>query len=359
MAQRDRLTASTLVPAPRARRRAHARRRGLVFEGDAAGLRRARRGDRGAAAPRSALPPAARVRAARPGPPGVGRRPALQRPLPRPPQRAARAGLRRASSSAWPGALFAQRLDRTKPLWEIWLVEGLDGDRFAVIPRPTTRSSTGSSGVDITSVLFDTAPDPAPPPSRRAVDARARADEARAAGRGAARARDLPGRGGARPARADARAAPGRSRRPASGVVGLGAMAWAGRQPGAATRPFNVRDRPAPPLHMGRRATSRASRRSRTSWAAPSTTSCSTAVALALGRFLRRARRGHRRARAQGDGPRVGARRRRARRAGQPRRRRCGRRCRSASRTRSSLRARPRGDAAASRSPGRRSAPRR
>src|SRR3954470_24997130 len=29
-----------------------------------------------------------------------------------------------------PGRFFAQRLDRKKPLWEIWLVEGLDDDRF-------------------------------------------------------------------------------------------------------------------------------------------------------------------------------------------------------------------------------------
>ena len=27
--------------------------------------------------------------------------------------------------------IFSQQLDRSKPLWELWLVEGLDGDRFA------------------------------------------------------------------------------------------------------------------------------------------------------------------------------------------------------------------------------------
>jgi diacylglycerol O-acyltransferase len=31
--------------------------------------------------------------------------------------------------------VFGQRLDRSKPLWEIWLVEGLDDDRFAVLSK--------------------------------------------------------------------------------------------------------------------------------------------------------------------------------------------------------------------------------
>ena len=31
--------------------------------------------------------------------------------------------------------IFSQQLDRTKPLWELWLVEGLEGDRFAVVGK--------------------------------------------------------------------------------------------------------------------------------------------------------------------------------------------------------------------------------
>jgi diacylglycerol O-acyltransferase len=31
------------------------------------------------------------------------------------------------------GRVFSQRLDRSKPLWEIWVVHGLEGERFAAI----------------------------------------------------------------------------------------------------------------------------------------------------------------------------------------------------------------------------------
>ena len=85
VANRDRLTGPRrLLPAPRARRGAHMHVGScMLFEGR---RRRTttRRARRGAPAPRAALPPAARVRPARPGPPGVGRRPALQPALPRP-----------------------------------------------------------------------------------------------------------------------------------------------------------------------------------------------------------------------------------------------------------------------------------
>jgi diacylglycerol O-acyltransferase / wax synthase len=59
------------------------------------------------------------------------------------------------------GRLFSQRLDRTKPLWEIWLVDGLSDDRFALIAKTHHALVDGVSGVDITTVLFDTCPDPA------------------------------------------------------------------------------------------------------------------------------------------------------------------------------------------------------
>jgi WS/DGAT/MGAT family acyltransferase len=62
--------------------------------------------------------------------------------------------------------IFSQQLDRTKPLWELWLVEGLDGDRFAVVGKSHHALVDGVSGVDITTVLFDLEPEPADPPVR-------------------------------------------------------------------------------------------------------------------------------------------------------------------------------------------------
>jgi WS/DGAT/MGAT family acyltransferase len=56
--------------------------------------------------------------------------------------------------------IFSQRLDRTKPLWELWLVDGLEGDRFAVIGKTHHCLVDGISGVDISTVLYDTEPEP-------------------------------------------------------------------------------------------------------------------------------------------------------------------------------------------------------
>ncbi len=54
------------------------------------------------------------------------------------------------------GRLFSQRLDRSKPLWEIWLVQRMAGKRFALIAKTHHALVDGISGVDITTVLFDT-----------------------------------------------------------------------------------------------------------------------------------------------------------------------------------------------------------
>ena len=56
--------------------------------------------------------------------------------------------------------VFSQALDRTKPLWEMWLVDGLEGDRFAIIGKSHHALVDGISGVDITTVLFDTEREP-------------------------------------------------------------------------------------------------------------------------------------------------------------------------------------------------------
>ena len=56
--------------------------------------------------------------------------------------------------------IASQQLDRSKPLWEQWLVEGLDGDRFALICKTHHALVDGISGVDLASVLFDAEREP-------------------------------------------------------------------------------------------------------------------------------------------------------------------------------------------------------
>ncbi|HET7416563.1 MAG TPA: wax ester/triacylglycerol synthase family O-acyltransferase [Solirubrobacterales bacterium] len=51
--------------------------------------------------------------------------------------------------------IFSQQLDRSKPLWELWLVEGLTDERFAIVGKSHHALVDGVSGVDITTVLFD------------------------------------------------------------------------------------------------------------------------------------------------------------------------------------------------------------
>ena len=58
--------------------------------------------------------------------------------------------------------VFSQRLDRSKPLWEMYLVEGLEGGRFAILSKTHHALIDGVSGVDIMTLLFDMSRD-APP----------------------------------------------------------------------------------------------------------------------------------------------------------------------------------------------------
>lgn len=60
------------------------------------------------------------------------------------------------------GRVFSQALDRNRPLWELWLVEGLADERFALLSKTHHALVDGVSTVDIATVLFDSSPDPIP-----------------------------------------------------------------------------------------------------------------------------------------------------------------------------------------------------
>jgi diacylglycerol O-acyltransferase len=63
--------------------------------------------------------------------------------------------------------VVGQRLDRSKPLWELWLVEGLGDGRWALISKTHHAMVDGVSGVDLMTVLFDLEREvhDAPPPA--------------------------------------------------------------------------------------------------------------------------------------------------------------------------------------------------
>ncbi len=60
--------------------------------------------------------------------------------------------------------LMSRPLDHTRPLWEMYLVEGLAQSRTAVITKTHQAMVDGSSAIDIGQVIFDVTPDPAVTP---------------------------------------------------------------------------------------------------------------------------------------------------------------------------------------------------
>src|SRR5215210_7162814 len=132
------------------------------------------------------------------------------------------------------GRVFSQQLRRDRPLWELWLVSGLEGGRFAILSKTHHALVDGVSGLDILSVLF--APDSAAPaeswsaqpsPSTAGLVAEALTERAMSAG-------EL-----VRPLRAAVRGPRQALGRMAETAVAAGAMAWAGIQPAPRT-PYNA-----------------------------------------------------------------------------------------------------------------------
>jgi diacylglycerol O-acyltransferase len=50
--------------------------------------------------------------------------------------------------------VVGQRLDRSRPLWETWVVEGLEGDRFALVTKVHHCMIDGQTGVDLSHILL-------------------------------------------------------------------------------------------------------------------------------------------------------------------------------------------------------------
>jgi diacylglycerol O-acyltransferase len=136
------------------------------------------------------------------------------------------------------GRVLAQQLDRDKPLWEIWVVEGVEGGCFALVCKTHHALVDGISGVDIVTVLFDLSPEPsepaeperrwlpAPTPSRTQLLSEALLERATVPTEIARSVRAI--------FRAPRQIAEGLR----DSLVGVGAMAWAGMNP-APPSPYN------------------------------------------------------------------------------------------------------------------------
>jgi diacylglycerol O-acyltransferase len=137
------------------------------------------------------------------------------------------------------GRVFSQALDRNRPLWEMWIVEGLTDDRFALLSKTHHSLVDGVSGVDIMNVLFDTSPEPMPvaPPDHEWT-ARPLPSSAQLLADALLERATLPEEM-VRAARATMRGPRTMAKRMGEGLVGLGALAWAGLQPAPPSR-FNV-----------------------------------------------------------------------------------------------------------------------
>ena len=68
--------------------------------------------------------------------------------------------------------IMEQSLDPSRPLWEMWVVEGLDGDRFAVISKVHHCMIDGMSGVDLLKILLSPFPEYQPTEPQRIIPRR-------------------------------------------------------------------------------------------------------------------------------------------------------------------------------------------
>ncbi len=136
------------------------------------------------------------------------------------------------------GRVFSQQLDRSKPLWELWLVQGLDRNRFALLSKTHHAMVDGVSGVDISTVLFDVKPVPEPTPEDDGWVPRPEPSTADLLGRGLADVAAAPVRLAGRIAGV-VQHPEAAAKRAAAGLEGLGEVAWGFADP-APEVPLNV-----------------------------------------------------------------------------------------------------------------------